>query len=80
MALVRMSTRGRVTIPKEIRDELELKAGDRVAFIETESGLLMKPVRGNLLDYYGSVVVEGRQDFEKIREAVMSERGKLSGR
>jgi len=79
MALSRMSTRGRVTIPKEIRDELGLKPGDSVAFIETESGLLMKTVRGNLLDHYGSVEVEGRQDFGQIREETKKKRGEEWG-
>lgn len=75
MALVKMSTRGRVTIPKEIRDMLNLRPGDSVAFIKTEKGLLLKPVRGTLADLQGSVKVDSRQDFEQIREETKKSRG-----
>lgn len=54
MALVRMSTRGRVTIPKELRDELKLKPGDGVTFTMTEGVLLLQPVRVNLKDDKGN--------------------------
>jgi antitoxin PrlF len=80
MAFARMSTRGRVTIPKELREELGLKPGDRVAFYETAEGLIMEPVRGTLLDKMGSVKVEGRQDFVQVREEVKKKRGKLRGK
>lgn len=34
----RVTTKGQVTIPKEIRDELGIEPGDEIAFEETESG------------------------------------------
>jgi len=80
MALARMSTRGRVTIPKEMRDALGLKPGDSVVFYETEKGLIMEPVHGTLLEKMGSVKVESWQDFEQVKDEVMNERGKLRGK
>ena len=80
MALARMSTRGRVTIPKELRDELGLKPGDRVVFYESKRGIIMEPLRGKLLDNKGSNKVEGRQDFEQVREVMEIERGRLRGK
>ncbi|WP_302104771.1 AbrB/MazE/SpoVT family DNA-binding domain-containing protein [Polycladomyces zharkentensis] len=38
MEVSRMSSKGQVTIPKSIRERLNLKEGDRVAFIEDENG------------------------------------------
>ncbi len=76
MTLVRMSTRGRLTIPKKIRDKIGLKPGDRVTFIAKEGFLLMQPVQGDLKDQMGSADVEGQQDFEKIREETKKSRGK----
>jgi len=35
--------KGQVTIPFDIRQKLGLKEGDRVAFVETEAGVLLSP-------------------------------------
>lgn len=75
----RMSTRGRVTISKELREELGLKPGDRIVLSKTEYGILLEPLRGPLLDHRGSVTVDGKQDFETIRKEVFKEKGKKAG-
>ena len=36
-----MSEKGQVTIPKEIRDALGLKAGDRVVFVERDNEIVV---------------------------------------
>lgn len=38
-----VQAKGQVTIPAEIRERLNLKKGDRVAFIETETGVVIQP-------------------------------------
>jgi AbrB family looped-hinge helix DNA binding protein len=38
-----LQAKGQVTIPLEIRKRLNLKQGDRVVFIETERGVVIKP-------------------------------------
>ena len=50
IALGKLSTRGRLTIPKKIREDMGLKPGDRVVFYESKGGIIMEPVRGTLLD------------------------------
>ena len=79
MTLARMSTRGRVTIPKKIRESLGIKPGDTVAFIATEGALLIQPIRNSLGDQQGSVEAEGPQDFNKVREEVKKIRGEKRG-
>ena len=39
----RMTSKGQMTIPAEIRERLGLQTGDRVAFIETDNGFLILP-------------------------------------
>lgn len=41
---VRINKSGQVAIPSEIRKKLNIKPGDLVTFVETESGVLIKPV------------------------------------
>ena len=74
--LTRVSTRGRVTIPKENRAELKLEPGDRVAFVRIGDDIYMQPVKDTLLDKMGTIPVSGPQDFEQIRE----ETKKIEGR
>ena len=38
MSQTTLTTKGQVTIPKAVRDQLDLKAGDRVDFIVTAAG------------------------------------------
>ena len=79
MTLVRMSTRGRVTIPKKIRDSLGIKPGDTVAFVATEGALLIQLVRNSLWDQRGSLEAGGPQDFDKVKEEVKKSRGEKRG-
>lgn len=40
---VRVQEKGQVTIPTEIRKRMKLKKGDLVVFVETESGVVIRP-------------------------------------
>jgi antitoxin PrlF len=40
-----VTSKGQITIPKEIRDQMGLKPGDRVDFIKDRTGrILLKPI------------------------------------
>lgn len=56
----RVTTKGQVTIPKPIRDELGLQPGDEVTFEETDEGIVIR-----------KAVSENR--FEKWRGAADSD-------
>ena len=49
-----LTTKGQVTIPKAVRDELGLREGDRVAFRVLEDGtVIVEPENVDLLDLRG---------------------------
>ena len=49
-----ITSKGQVTLPKPIRDRLDLRAGDRIAFsMEDDGGLLVTPVTGSVMDLAG---------------------------
>jgi antitoxin PrlF len=66
-----ITRKGQVTIPKNIRDHLNAKEGERVVFVLRGEDVLLKVVRGNILDLKGSVKPRKRpEDFDAIRKSV----------
>lgn len=69
MQMSAVTSKGQVTIPKEIRDMLGLKEHDRVQFVKRGPDVLLKPVKGNILDLRGSIKPRNRPgNFEEIRK------------
>ena len=45
MALAKLTTKGQITIPKEVRDSLKLHTGDKIEIFVTEEGdAIIRPV------------------------------------
>ena len=61
----RVTTKGQVTIPKEIRDELGIEPGDEIAFEEGESGYTIRKKE--------PTTAEGEDPFEKYRGSAGSD-------
>jgi len=56
MSLAKMTSKGQLTIPKYIRDYLDLHAGDKVEFIIDEKGqVLMTPKTIDIEDIFGMI-------------------------
>ena len=54
MATAAVTSKGQITIPAEVRKDLGLKAGDRVAFIKGENGqYTLKAKTGSIMDLRG---------------------------
>ena len=66
-----VTQKGQVTIPKEIRDHLGVKEGEKVLFVLRGEEVVLKVIRGNILDLKASVRAQAHpEDFESIRKAV----------
>jgi AbrB family looped-hinge helix DNA binding protein len=76
MLNVRVSPKGQITLPREIRRKLKIKAGDQMAVILDGEQIVFKPFTKTLLDMRGSIKVKGRQDFDNIRREALKKRGK----
>jgi AbrB family looped-hinge helix DNA binding protein len=74
---VRVQAKGQVTIPKEIRERLNVKPGDLVVFVETEDGVMVKSAvvvtNESLRQEMTSVVRSIRERFSEYSEDEISE-------
>jgi bifunctional DNA-binding transcriptional regulator/antitoxin component of YhaV-PrlF toxin-antitoxin module len=69
MAVSILTTKGQTTIPKEIRAFLKLEAKDRILYQVENDRVIMRSLKGNILDLRGRVKTEEKPvDFERIRE------------
>ena len=67
-----ITQKGQVTIPKKIRDALNLKTNDKVIFVRRGKSIIIKPVR-DISSLRGIVKVNDSQDLVSIREKVKTE-------
>jgi AbrB family looped-hinge helix DNA binding protein len=63
--------RGQMTVPRAVRRWLNLKEGDRVAFVRRGEEIVLQPLTSSLLELRGSVPVSKAQDFSRIRKQVI---------
>ena len=62
MAIATLTTQGRITIPKAIRDQLMLRSGDQLDFHLTEQGeVLLKPVTRHGDEVFGRLSRPGQK-------------------
>ena len=77
MPVSRLTSKGQTTIPKEIRDKLDLKPGDRIFFeIESENRVVIRPFSRDIrslagfLHRPGMKAVSQEEMDETMRKAV----------
>jgi len=71
MIIAKVGRRGQISLPREIRERLGLQEGDRLAFVDQDLEVVLKPLKRSLLDLRGSIGVSGRQNFDAIRRKVL---------
>jgi AbrB family looped-hinge helix DNA binding protein len=67
MITAKVGRRGQLTLPKEIREQYQIEEGQRVAFVKRGGAITLLPLNESLSDHYGSVEVDGPQDFDAVR-------------
>ena len=73
MPITMLTSKGQMTIPKEIRRALKLKPSEKVIIVVEGGQAIIKPLRGNLLDMGGSIKIPDKEkpiDFPRIREKI----------
>ena len=75
MALATMTSKGQMTIPKQVREQLHLKPHDRLVVTTDGEKAIVRPLHGTILGLKGAFHRKGMKpiDFKKLREE--AERG-----
>lgn len=62
MPTAKITSKGQVTIPKIVRERLDLKAGDKVDFIlESDNRVVLRPAKLDVRDLKGMLYRPGRK-------------------
>lgn len=73
MANARMTTKGQITVPKEVREDLGLTAGSTVMFVKVADGQYRLLARtGSMADLDGLLRRPGQQkvELDEMEEAI----------
>jgi len=75
LSLAKISEKGQLTLPKEIRQKYNINKASYVRIIPLEDGIKLVPTnQGGISSLRGAVKVDGKQDFRAVRNQVMEVR------
>jgi len=64
-----LTQKGQTTIPKAIRKLLGLKPNDKILYLIEGKKVVLRPLKGNILELKGSINVKKKPvDFKRLRE------------
>lgn len=81
MELARVTSKGQITIPKDIREKLNLKPGDKVVFLEEEGRIIfanssviaLKNFQKQMIDEAKKAGINSEEDIEKLVSGIRQE-------
>ena len=69
MSVSVLTSKGQTTIPKNVRNFLGLEPNDKIFYMVEGKRVILKPLKGNILDLRGSVATKDKPiDFKKLRD------------
>jgi len=81
MSVATITSKGQITIPKDIRDALHLAQNDKVAIVAEEGVAIIRPIKGNILDIGASIKLSAKEkdiDFKKARRETIRKIAELA--
>ena len=73
MPVAVLTSKGQMTIPKEIRKALDLKPSEKVIKVVEGDHAVIKPLRGSILDIGGSIGIPDKEkpiNFHRVRKEI----------
>jgi len=62
-----LTSKGQLLIPKRLRNKYGIKSGVKVAFIETPSGVVLKPMDENFFNQFVGMLKEEAPSLEEYK-------------
>jgi AbrB family looped-hinge helix DNA binding protein len=72
--IIKVSSKGQITLPVGLRKRFNIQPGTCLRFIEEDHDFRMIPASGGISSLRGKVAAKGVQDFKKARHDAMKER------
>ncbi len=72
MSTATITSKGQLTLPKEVRDDLQLREGDRVSFEKVDGRYVLRPQNKSVMDLAGILHRPGEKSMsvEEMDEAL----------
>jgi AbrB family looped-hinge helix DNA binding protein len=73
MATATVTSKGQITIPKEVREHLGLETGDRVVFVvQSDRDIVLKPAKTDIRELHGMLYRKGQRSrsLEEMDEGI----------
>ncbi|MBN9363507.1 MULTISPECIES: AbrB/MazE/SpoVT family DNA-binding domain-containing protein [unclassified Devosia] len=72
MSTATITSKGQLTLPKEVRDDLNLREGDRVSFEKVDGRYVLRPQNKSVMDLAGILHRPGEKSMsiEEMDEAM----------
>ena len=68
MSMSVLTKKGQTTIPKDIRNFLNLAPNDKILYLMEGNKVVIKPLKGNILDLKGSIKTKDKPiDLKNLR-------------
>lgn len=65
-----LTQKGQITIPIDVRKRLGLSQGDRVAFIEHEGNIVLKPIKNDVRAAFGLIQTSHSASLDDMDQAI----------
>lgn len=72
--IVKVSSKGQITLPAGLRKRFKINPGTYLRFVEEEHDFRLIPAPQGIAGLRGKVAVSGVQNFKKARHTAMEER------
>ncbi|MEY2853548.1 MAG: hypothetical protein RL030_680 [Pseudomonadota bacterium] len=66
-----LTSKGQITLPKSVRERLRLEVGDKIEFVQTESGFEMRTAKRDIRQIKGLLAKPGKPiSIETMKQAI----------